>query len=106
MTDILNGLSEALRLILSLDRGLWEIIILSLQVTGAALLISAAIGVPLGAGLGLWRVPARRLITALLYTGMGLPPVVVGLFVYLFLSRSGPLGGLGWLFKPAGMVGG
>jgi ABC-type tungstate transport system substrate-binding protein len=77
MTDIISGLGDAIRLILSLDRALWEIIILSLQVTGLALLISSAIGVPLGAGLGLWRVRGRRLITALLYTGMGLPPVVV-----------------------------
>jgi tungstate transport system permease protein len=104
MTDIISGLGDAIRLILSLDRALWEIIILSLQVTGLALLISSAIGVPLGAGLGLWRVRGRRLITALLYTGMGLPPVVVGLVVYMFLSRSGPLGVLAWLFTPKAMV--
>jgi tungstate transport system permease protein len=61
-------------------------------------------GVPLGAALGLSGVRARGLITALLYTGMGLPPVVVGLFVYLMLSRSGPLGGLGWLFTPSAMI--
>jgi tungstate transport system permease protein len=104
MTDIVRGLAEASRLILSLDRDLWEIILLSLQVTGAALLISTLVGVPLGAALGLWRVPARHLVTTLLYTGMGLPPVVVGLFVYLVFSRSGPLGDLGWLFTPRVMV--
>lgn len=104
MSDIVRGLGEALRLIASLDRDLWQIIILSLQVSGFALLISTVIGVPLGAALGLWRIPARRLITALLYTGMGLPPVVVGLFVYLMLSRSGPLGSLSWLFTPSAMI--
>jgi len=104
MTDIIHGLEEAVRLIFSLDPGLWEIIFLSLKVTGVALLISTLVGVPLGAALGLWRVPARRFITALLYTGMGLPPVVVGLFVYLTFSRSGPLGVLGWLFTPRAMI--
>jgi tungstate transport system permease protein len=104
MQDIVQGLGDALRMIVALDRNLWAIIGLSLQVTGFALLISMVVGVPMGAALGMWRVPARRLITALLYTGMGLPPVVVGLFVYLFLSRSGPLGNLGWLFTPAAMI--
>lgn len=104
MSEIWRGLDEAIRLILSFDPGLWEIILLSLQVSGVALLISAAAGLPAGALLGLWRIPGRRLVTALLYTGMGLPPVVVGLFVYLVLSRSGPLGPLGWLFSPKAMV--
>ena len=62
------------------------------------------IGVPLGTLLGLVRVPGRGAITVGLYTGMGLPPVVVGLFVYLMLSRSGPFGPLGWLFTPKAMV--
>jgi tungstate transport system permease protein len=73
-------------------------------VTGAALFISTLIGVPLGAFLGLIRFRGQRLITLVLYTGMGLPPVVVGLVVYLLLSRSGPLGPLGWLFTPAAMI--
>jgi tungstate transport system permease protein len=68
------------------------------------LLLSTLAGVPVGAGLGLARVPGHGLITALLYTGMGLPPVVVGLFVYLLFSRSGPFGVLGWLFTPKAMV--
>jgi tungstate transport system permease protein len=83
---------------------LLDIVFLSLRVTGLALLISTAAGVPAGAVLGLRRVRAHWLITATLYTGMGLPPVVVGLFVYLLLSRSGPLGTLGWLFTPSAMV--
>jgi tungstate transport system permease protein len=104
MSGILAELIDALRLIVTLDADLWQIITVSLQVTGLALLISTLIGVPFGAGLGLWKMPGRGLITALLYTGMGLPPVVVGLVVYMFLSRSGPLGTLGWLFTPKAMV--
>jgi tungstate transport system permease protein len=78
-------------------------------VSGIALLFSTLIGIPLGAGLGLSRFLGRRLVIALLYTGMGFPPVVVGLFVYLMLSRSGPLGGLHWLvipplFTPGAMI--
>jgi tungstate transport system permease protein len=104
LNDITRGLAEAIRLIVNGDPALWQIIILSLQVTGLALLISAIIGVPVGAALGMGRVPARRLVTALLYTGMGLPPVVVGLFVYLVFSRSGPFGALSWLFTPKAMI--
>jgi tungstate transport system permease protein len=82
---------------------------LSLRVSGTALLFSTLIGIPLGAALGLSRFAGRRLLIALLYTGMGFPPVVVGLFVYLMLSRSGPLGGLDSplvpaLFTPGAMV--
>ena len=83
---------------------LLPIIFLSLRVTGIALAICTVAGVPIGAILGLTRIPGRRLVTAILYTGMGLPPVVVGLFVYLLLSRSGPLGALGWLFPPRAMI--
>lgn len=98
-----------MRLILSSDPDLYEIILLSLRVSGTALLFSTVIGIPLGVLLGLSRFVARRLVIALLYTGMGFPPVVVGLFVYLMLSRSGPLGQLGWsfiptLFTPGAMV--
>jgi tungstate transport system permease protein len=83
----------------------WPVVLLTLQVSGTALAISTVIGVPAGAWLGLARrVPARGLLTTLVYTGMGLPPVVVGLVVYLLLSRSGPLGGLNWLFTPRAMV--
>jgi tungstate transport system permease protein len=80
------------------------IILVSLQVTGAALVISTVIGIPVGAWLGLHRFLGRRLVVAFLYTGMGLPPVVVGLFVYLLLSRSGPFGWLGWLFTVKAMI--
>ena len=88
---------------------LLEVILLSMQVSGVALLISALIGIPLGAVMGLTRFWGRRLLVVIVYTGMGLPPVVVGLFVYLMLSRSGPLGALNWpwlpaLFTPAAMI--
>ena len=80
-----------------------------MQVSGVALLISALMGIPLGAVMGLTRFWGRRLLVVIVYTGMGLPPVVVGLFVYLMLSRSGPLGALNWpwlpaLFTPAAMI--
>jgi tungstate transport system permease protein len=104
MDELTSGLLQAIRLILSGDPALAEIIFLSLRVTGLALLISSLVGIPVGAGLGLARIRARGFVTALLYTGMGLPPVVVGLFVYLMLSRSGPFGMLGWLFTPSAMV--
>jgi tungstate transport system permease protein len=81
-----------------------EIMVRSLQVTASALVISTIIGVPGGTWLALARFPGKRIATAIIYTGMGLPPVVVGLVVYLFLSRSGPLGDLGWLFTVRAMV--
>lgn len=92
---------QALELILARDPALWEIVRLSLYVTGVALLISTLIGIPVGAFMGLNRFPGRSLVMVLLYTGMGFPPVVIGLFVYLMLSRSGPLGLLNSAFIPA-----
>ena len=88
---------------------LGDIILLSLQVSGVALLFSTFIGIPIGVFLGLNRFVGRRLMIALLYTGMGFPPVVIGLFVYLLLSNSGPLGALHlpfipMLFTPGAMV--
>lgn len=66
--------------------------------------MSTVLGIPLGTWLALRRFPGKRIFTAFIYTGMGLPPVVVGLVVYLFLSRSGPFGGLGWLFTMPAMI--
>lgn len=87
------------------DTSVWlPVVALTLRVTGLALMVAVVLGVPLGAALGLARFPGRRAVTLLLYTGMGLPPVVVGLFVYLLLSRAGPLGDLGWLFTAPGMI--
>ncbi len=81
-----------------------SIITLSLYVSGVALAVAAVIGIPVGAALALRPVRGQRLFVLLIYTGMGLPPVVVGLFVYIFLSHSGPLGWLNWLFTPSAMI--
>jgi tungstate transport system permease protein len=102
-------LQQAINLILARDPALFEIVALSIQVSGTALLFATLIGIPLGAALGLSRFAGRRLLIALLYTGMGFPPVVIGLFVFLMLSRSGPLGQLNSplipaLFTPGAMV--
>ena len=82
----------------------WSVLSVTLQVTGSALLLAALVGIPLGAWLGLARFPGQRLVAALVFTGMGLPPVVVGLAAYLLLSRSGPLAFLNWLFTPQAMI--
>ena len=100
MTQVWNGIIDGLRLLLTGDSALWEIILLSLRVSGIALLISGVLGIPLGAFLGLVRFPGKRIVQAIIYTGMGLPPVVVGLAVYLLLSRSGILGPLNWPWVP------
>jgi tungstate transport system permease protein len=81
-----------------------SIISLSLYVSAVALFIATLLGVPLGAALALRRIPFRQLTELIIYTGMGLPPVVVGLVVYLALSRSGPFGALAWLFTPNAMI--
>jgi tungstate transport system permease protein len=83
---------------------LWPVIWLTLQVSGSAVAISSVLGVPLGAWLGLAAFRGKGTVAALVHTGMALPPVVVGLLVYLLLSRSGPLAFLGWLFTPRAMI--
>jgi tungstate transport system permease protein len=104
MQSIYEGFLAAFRLIIHLNPELLQIILLSLQVSGSALVLAALLGVPAGAFLALRRLPGRGLIISLLNTGMGLPPVVVGLFLYLLLSRSGPLGVLALLYSPTAMV--
>lgn len=94
----MEGLTESLILLLTFDSYVYNIIGLSLQVSGMALVFSTLIGVPLGTLLGLTNFRGKPIITALLYTGMGFPPVVVGLFVFLMFSSVGPLGQLKWLF--------
>lgn len=98
------GLQRALGLLLRGDPEVLAITGLSLQVSGAATLLALAVGVPLGTILALTRFPGRALLVALVNTGMGLPPVVVGLGLSLLLWRSGPLGGLELLYTPAAMV--
>jgi tungstate transport system permease protein len=104
MADLANAFTTALILLLNLDDNLLEIILLSLQVSMSAVVLAALCGFPLGAGLALFRFPGRTLLVVLINALMGLPPVVVGLTVYLVLSRSGPLGGLGLLFTPPAMI--
>jgi len=104
MDSLLSGFLQAFSLILHLDRVLVGIILLSLKVSGFALLIATALGLPLGSLLGLKRFPGRDLAISVTNTLMGLPPVVVGLIVYLILSRRGPLGFLGLLYSPTAMI--
>jgi tungstate transport system permease protein len=104
MNSITEGFLKAFSLIYNLDQELLGIILLSLKVSGTALIVSSIIGVPAGAVIGLKKFPGRGFIITLLNTFMGLPPVVVGLFVYLLLSRSGPLGFMGLLYTPSAMV--
>ena len=104
MHSILYGFIGAGKLILTINSELLSIIFLSLKVSGSALIIATLLGLPLGAALAWRRVPLRGLAISLINTGMGLPPVVAGLFLYLFLSRSGPLGSLGLLYTPTAMV--
>ena len=104
MPTFADGLFEAARLVYSLDSSLVEIVTLSLQVTFFAVAIACLIGFPLGALLAVLRFPGRGTLIVTVNAFMGLPPVVVGLAVYLMLSASGPLGPLGLLYTPTAMV--
>ncbi|MBA2408661.1 MAG: ABC transporter permease [Gammaproteobacteria bacterium] len=104
MSEFYAALVTASQLIVSLDPDLAEIVLLSLRVSLLAVGLAALIGMPLGAAIALYCFPGRSLLATLLNACMGLPPVVVGLVVYLLLSRSGPLGPLGLLFTPTAMV--
>ena len=104
MSTVPAALAQAWQLLISLDPRLGEIVALSLRVSLTAVAVAAAVGLPLGALIAVSRFPARRTTIVLLNALMGLPPVVVGLIVYLLLSRAGPLGALGLLFTPAAMV--
>jgi len=104
MDSLLQGFIKAFDLILHADPVLFGIIFLSLKVSGLALIIATILGLPAGAVLGLRRFAGRDLAISLTNTFMGLPPVVVGLFVYLLLSRKGPLGFLGLLYSPSAMI--
>jgi tungstate transport system permease protein len=104
MEVIFNGIIQAFRLILTADSEVLGITLLSLQVSGVATLLSLLIGMPLGIGIALSRFPGRSFVVSLINTGMGLPPVVVGLFVSILFWRSGPLGFLELLYSPTAMV--
>ncbi|GAA2211717.1 ABC transporter permease [Nonomuraea monospora] len=104
MDVLFDGLAEAVGLLWSGDEESWSIILLTLRVSLTATAIALLVGVPLGAALALVRFPGRRIALAAANTGMGMPPVVIGLFVTVLLWRSGPLGGMELLYTPAAMV--
>ena len=104
MELIWEGIKQALGHILTADSEVLGITLRSLWISGAATLLSLAVGIPIGIALALARFPGRSLAVSLINTGMGLPPVVVGLFVSVFLWRSGPLGFLELLYTPTAMV--
>jgi len=104
MELIWGGLVEAVRLLARADPGVIDAASASLAITGSATLLSIVSGIPLGALLGLGRFRGRSLLLSLVNTGMGLPPVVVGLFVAVLVWRSGPLGGLDWYCTRPAMV--
>jgi len=101
---IWQGIVKAIELVFGFDAELWAITWLSLKISGGATLISLLLGVPLGIVLALRRFRGRDVTVALINTGMGLPPVVVGLFVSIFLWRSGPLGFMELIYSPTAMV--
>jgi tungstate transport system permease protein len=104
MDLILQGILKAFYLLVTFDPEVIKITFLSLQVSGSATLISLLIGISIGTMVALAEFPGRRFVVSLINTGMGLPPVVVGLFVTIFLWRNGPLGFLGVLYTPTAMI--
>ncbi len=104
MTDFGAAISTAFALVVHLDRDLSEVVLLSLKVSISAVLIACVIGLPIGAALALYRFPGRTIFVIILNAFMGLPPVVIGLIVYLLLSRAGPFGVFGLLFTPTAMI--
>lgn len=104
MEDIAAAFAQALSLVLSGDPAIVEIVALSLRVTLSAVVIACVIGLPVGALLAVWAFPGRTVAVVAINALMGLPPVVVGLFVYLMLSNAGPLGVLQLLYTPAAMI--
>ena len=101
---MLEAIGAGLALVATLDLRLWEIVGLSLAVSLSAVALATLVGLPLGAALAVGRFPGRQALIVVLNALMGLPPVVVGLAIYLLLSRAGPLGELGLLFTPRAMV--
>ena len=104
MADFGGALSQALALVIGFDENLVEIVALSLRVSLTAVAIAAVIGLPVGAALALFEFRGRTFLVVVLNALMGLPPVIVGLMVYLMLSRAGPFGVFGLLFTPAAMI--
>lgn len=104
MLEIARGFQEAIRMLLTLDPEIYEIVGLSLQVSLSSVFIATCLGIPLGVLIGLFNFIGKRIIIRLTYTLMSLPPVIAGLVVFLFIMRKGPLGSLGLSFTPTAMV--
>ena len=104
MELVWRGMTEALRLLISGDKEVWQIAYLTIRVSGVATLLSILLGIPLGAVLGLGKFPGKALLQSIVNSAMGLPPVVVGLWISLLLWRSGPLGNLGLMYTPVALV--
>lgn len=101
---MISAIEQAWHLLFSLDPSTWEIVWLSLRISFTALLIGALIGLPFGAYLAIQDFPGKKLVITLLNSLMGIPTVIVGVLIYLLLSRTGPLGSLGLLFTPKGII--
>ncbi len=104
MSPLIEGIVEAFALIIAFDPALLQIVFLSLQVSVAAIIIASLLGVPLGTMLGLKPEKKTRLVNKIIFTFMGMPPVVAGLIIFLLLSRAGPFGVLGLLYTPSAMI--
>ena len=104
MSEFRDAFQTAITLLLHLDSDLTAIVGLSLLVSLSAVCLAAMVGLPVGAAVALYRFPGRQAVRVLLNALLGIPPVVIGLVVYLLLSRAGPLGGLGLLFTPTAMI--
>ena len=104
MNEFSNAFRTALQLLVEMDPGLFEIVLLSLRVSLSAVILAAVFALPLGAFVALTQFPGRRSVVILMNAMMSLPPVVVGLVIYLLLSRTGPLGVTGLLFTPTAMI--
>jgi len=104
MDDLWRGAAEAVRLLLSGERDVWDVALRSLRVSLTATAVSLLLGVPAGAALALARFRGRSLVVGVVHAGMGLPPVVAGLLISLLLWRNGPLGALGMMYTPGAMI--
>ncbi|MFW6113953.1 MAG: ABC transporter permease, partial [Actinomycetota bacterium] len=104
MGEIWDGLVEAFKLIIHLDPYVMKITLFTLYVCAVATTVGMIFGIPLGSALAFYRFRGRRIAVTLVNAGMGLPPVVVGLFVYLIIKRRGPVGFLNWLYTPKAII--
>jgi tungstate transport system permease protein len=104
MDLLIDGFIKAWQMIISGDREIFKITWLTIKVSLTAILFSTLVGIPLGVLLGLSRFPGRKIVLVFINIGMGLPPVVAGLWITIFLWRSGPLGWLSWLYTPTAIV--